>query len=106
MQTFRKNDVDKSSIQFKSGFSRSPNSQSDEKRLKIREFTSWASCFAVISGLTGLIKFLQVGVTMDAVTSTLFYLSAAGLVYFVTRIIILLSKRPVQLHPGNQHELN
>jgi len=106
MQTFHKNDVDRSPIRFNSGFSPSTHSQKSEKRLKIREFLSWAACFAIIGGLTGLLKYLKIGITMDAVTSALFYLSLAGLTYFIARIIILLSKRPVQLHSGNLHELN
>ncbi len=105
MQTFRRNNVDISPVQFNAGFSQKPVPPIGEKRLKIKEFISWAACFAVISGLTGLLKYLKVGVTMDTVTSVLFYLSLAGLIYFVTRIIIL-SRTQVQIHPNNLHELN
>ena len=105
MQTFRRNNVDISPVQFNAGFSQQPISPIREKRLKIKEFISWAACFAVISGLTGLLKFLKVGVTMDSVTSALFYLSLAGLVYFITRIVRL-SKSQVQIHSNNLHELN
>ena len=105
MQTFRRNNVDISPIQFNSGFSQQPVSPIRAKTLKIKEFISWAACFAVVSGLTGLLKYLKVGVTMDTVTSILFYLSLAGLVYFVTRIIIL-SRTQVQIHANNLHELN
>ena len=105
MQTFHKNDVDISPIRFNSGLPQQANSSDTEKRLKIREFISWSACFAIICGLTGLLKFLKVGITMDTVTSVLFYLSLAGLIYFVARIIMM-SKSPVQLHARNLHELN
>jgi hypothetical protein len=105
MQTFRRNNVEISPVQFNAGFSQPSISQSREKALKIKEFVSWAACLAIIFGLTGLIKYLKVGITMDTVTSTLFYLSLAGLIYFVTRIV-LLSKSRVRLHSTRLHELN
>ena len=105
MQTFRRNNVDISPVQFNAGFSQQPIPPVREKRLRIKEFISWAACFAVVAGLTGLLKYLKVGITMDTVTSSLFYLSLAGLVYFVARIIIL-SRSRVQIHSGNLHELN
>ncbi|HET7003213.1 MAG TPA: hypothetical protein VFI33_17945 [Puia sp.] len=105
MQTFRRNNVDISPVQFNAGFSQHPIPPVREKKLKIKEFISWAACFAVISGLTGLLKYLKVGITMDTITSSLFYLSLAGLIYFVTRIVML-SRSHVQVHPGNLHELN
>ena len=105
MQTFRRNNVDISPVQFNSGFSQQPVPPIKEKTLKIKEFISWAACFAVVSGLTGLLKFLKVGVTMDTVTSILFYLSLAGMIYFITRIVVL-SRSQVQIHSNNLHELN
>ena len=105
MPTFRRNAIDISPARFSSGFSQAPVSPNQEKRLKIREFISWSVCFAIVTALTGLLKFLKVGITMDTVTSILFYLSLAGLIYFVTRII-LLSKNPVHLPSRNLHELN
>ncbi|HEY2649112.1 MAG TPA: hypothetical protein VGI38_07950 [Puia sp.] len=105
MQTFHRNDVDRSPIRFNSGISQTTNLSKSEKRLKIREFVSWSVCFAVVCGLTGLLKYLKVGITMDTITSALFYLSLAGLIYFITRIIMM-SKSPVQLHSTNLHELN
>jgi hypothetical protein len=105
MQTFRRNNVDISPVQFNAGFSQQPIPPIREKTLKIKEFISWAACFAVISGLTGLLKFLKVGVTMDTVTSALFYLSLAGLIYFIARIVRL-SRSHVQIHSNNLHELN
>jgi hypothetical protein len=105
MQTVRKSAIDISPAQFGSGISQPPVTPDQEKRLKIKEFTSWSVCFAVVCGLTGMLKFLKVGITMDSVTSSLFYLSLAGLIYFVTRIIMI-SKNPVHLYPNNLHELN
>jgi len=105
MQTFRRNNVDISPVQFNAGFSPQPIPPVREKTLKIKEFISWAVCFAVVCGLTGLLKFLKIGVTMDTVTSSLFYLSLAGLIYFITRIV-LLSRSQVQIHSNNLHELN
>ena len=105
MQTFRRNNVDISPVQFNAGFSQQPIPPVREKKLKIKEFISWAACFAVISGLTGLMKFLKVGITMDTVTSALFYLSLAAMIYFITRIVIL-SRSQVQIHSRNLHELN
>jgi hypothetical protein len=105
MQTFHRNDVDRSPIRFNSGLPQANDSSKSEKKLKISEFISWSVCFAVVCGLTGLLKYLKVGVTMDTITSALFYLSLAGLIYFITRIIMM-SKSPVQLHSTNLHELN
>ena len=105
MQTFRRNNVDISPVQFNSGFSQQPISPIREKTLKIKEFMSWSACFAVIAGLTGLLKYLKVGITMDTITSILFYLSLAGLIYFVIRIVRL-SRSQVQIHSNNLHELN
>jgi|SRR5450432_2813718 predicted membrane channel-forming protein YqfA (hemolysin III family) len=105
MQTVRKNAIDISPSQFGSGFPKAPVSPDQEKKLKIREFMSWSACFAVVCGLTGLLMILKVGITMNTVTSTLFYLSLGGLIYFVTRII-LISRIPVHLHSNKLHELN
>jgi hypothetical protein len=105
MQTFRRNNVDISPAQFNSGFSQTTISPATEKSLKIKEFISWSTCFAIISGLTGVLKFLKIGVTMDSVTSVLFYLSLGGLIYFVVRIV-LLSRTRVHLHSNRLHELN
>jgi hypothetical protein len=105
MQTFRRNNVDISPLQFNAGLSQQTGSPIREKTLKIKEFISWATCFAVISGLTGLLKYLKVGITMDVITSALFYLSLAGLIYFIARIIML-SRSRIQVHSKNLHELN
>ena len=87
MQTVRRqNRTDVPSSGFKSQISQVPASKNQAKRLKIREYISWSACFFVITLLTGLIKFLKLGITMESVTSTVFYLSLAGLVYFISRI--------------------
>ncbi len=104
MQTVRKQNM--KSPGFSSSISNIPVSENQAKRLKIREFISWAACFAVITGLTGMLKILKVGITMDSVTSWMFYLSIVGLVYFIFRIISI-SRNPVQMMERNQiHELN
>jgi hypothetical protein len=105
MQTVREKANDISQTQFGAGFSQLPVSPDQVKKLKIREFKSWSVCFGVVCGLTGLLKFMKVGIIMNPVTSTLFYLSLGGLVYFIYRII-LISRNPVQLHPNSLHELN
>ena len=93
------------SPEYSSSFSKSPIPTIQEKRLKIREYISWSVCFAIISSLTGLMKFLKVGITADTVTSVLFYLSLFGLGFFITRIISV-SKNPVQVEESTRHELN
>jgi hypothetical protein len=106
MQTIREQkSIDNLPSRFKSSFSAFPISSDQAKRLKIKEFISWSVCFALIFGLTGLMKLLKLGVTMDSVTSILFYLSLAGLIYFIRRII-LLSRNPVQVNSEVLHELN
>jgi hypothetical protein len=75
------------------------------KKLKFREFISWSVSFGVISILTGLLKFLKIGVTMDSVTSVLFYLSIAGLFYFSYRIFVI-SKNSINRNTESFHGLN
>jgi len=98
MQTVHKQNM--ISPGYNSSFSRIPDPANQAKRLKIREFISWSVCFATIAGLTGLMKILKVGVTMDTVTSGLFYLSLLGLIFFISKIISA-SKNPVQLKSSN-----
>lgn len=90
---------------FDTSFPFIPDPVTQIKKLKIKEFISWAVCFAVISGLTGLMKYMKVGVTMDSVTNVMFYGSLAGFIYFVLKIIRI-SKIPVQMHSGSAHALN
>lgn len=75
------------------------------KKLKIREYISWSACFGVIFILTGLLKFLKVGVAMDMVTSAFFYLSILGLSCFVYKIISF-PKSYVEKETADFHNLN
>jgi hypothetical protein len=105
MQTVREQKIiDVSAAGFRTSPSQSPVSN-QENTLKIREFISWSVCFAVVAGLTGLLMYLNVGVTMESVTSILFYSSLAGLIYFVSKII-LTSRKPVHMNTRTLHELN
>jgi hypothetical protein len=80
-------------------------SANQTKKLKIREYISWSVCFVIISGLTGLMKLLKIGVTMDSVTSILFFLSLGGLTYFISKIY-LFSRNPVRTNSKILQELN
>jgi hypothetical protein len=82
-----------------------PVSENQVKHLKIIEFRSWSLCFSVIVLLTGLLKYFKLGITMETVTSLLFFSSLFGLVYFIYRIVTL-SRSPVQLKSNQVHELN
>ena len=104
MQTIREQKVI-SPNSFPSGFPVSPVSQPEVKRLKIKEFTSWAVCFAAVTGLTGTMKIMKVGITMDTVNSVLFFLSLSGLGFFIYRIIAI-SKTPAGLNRSDLHKLN
>jgi|SRR5450631_2639179 hypothetical protein len=107
MQTVREQAkmVNISTPGLKSIISPVPDSTNHSKRLKIREFISWSVCFAIVSLLTGLLMILKVGITMETVTASLFFLSLGGLIYFIYRIIVL-SKEPVLFDPAVPHELN
>jgi hypothetical protein len=80
-------------------------SENNTDRLKIRELISWSVCFAAISLLTGLLKFLKVGVTMDSVTSFLFYTSLIALAYVIYRIINF-PRNSAHVKSTQHHELN
>jgi hypothetical protein len=90
---------------FGTSISNVPVPDSQLKRLKIREFGSWAACFGVIAGLTGMIKIMKIGITMDSVTSAMFYSSLLALAFCVYRIISLV-RMPVSLSGNQRHELN
>jgi hypothetical protein len=106
MQTLREQSrVGLSNSVFQASQSQSRATASPENRLKIKEFTSWSICFAIVGVLTGLLKYLKVGITMDSITSVLFYSSLSALAYFIYRIISL-SRNPVQVKRNNYHELN
>jgi hypothetical protein len=92
---------------YGSSFSKIQVPANQSNRLKIREFISWTVCFAIITTLTGLLKFLKIGVTMDSVTSALFYLSLFGTAFFIYRIINLTtSGTRIHLKGNNLQELN
>jgi hypothetical protein len=82
-----------------------PVSEYQTKRLKIVEFRSWSVCFSVIVVLTGMLKIFKLGITMDSITSFLFFSSLGGLAYFIYRIVTI-SRSPVQLKANILHELN
>jgi hypothetical protein len=106
MQTVRgQKIIDISTSGFRSTFSQVPVSANQAKRLKIKEFISWSVCFGLVTVLTGLMKFLKTGLTMDSVTSILFFSSLAGLVYFVYKIV-LVYRHPEQMNTHPLHELN
>ena len=106
MQTLREQGrIDLSNSGFQTSQSRPTVTADPENRLKIKEFTSWSVCFGIVTALTGLLKYLKVGVTMDSITSVLFYTSLFALAYFIYRIISL-SRNPAQVKRNNYHELN
>jgi hypothetical protein len=84
---------------------RFPDPARQIKSLKISEFTSWSVSFGIICLLTGLLKFLKLGVTMEPVTSIFFFFSLFGLIYSVSKAIKLSNG---SLHKDGQvfHELN
>jgi hypothetical protein len=86
-------------------YSPSSATENQSTRIKIRESVSWLVSFAVISFLTGLLKFLKIGVTVESITSALFYISLFSVSYFIYRIVAL-SRNTAQLRKGNLHELN
>ncbi len=106
MQTVREQQtIDISPVRHNSPMIPAPVSPDQVKKLKIREFISWSVCFAVITALTGLMKVLKVGVTMDTVTSILFFLSLCGLIFLISRIVSL-SRNPVPSNPRSRNDLN
>jgi hypothetical protein len=90
---------------FTPSYSKTPVSENQVNHLKIREFISWLVCFTVIGCLTGIMKFLKLGITAESITSALFYISVLAVAYFTYRIISL-SRNPVPLKSGKLHELN
>ncbi|MEJ0080361.1 MAG: hypothetical protein WDM78_05255 [Puia sp.] len=59
----------------------------------------------MITLLTGLLKYLRLGITMESVTSILFYSSLICLAYFMYRIFSS-SRVPFQVKDDSHHELN
>ena len=106
MQTIREGKVEDIHVSaFKSFVPSNPVLANPAKRLKQREYISWVVCFGIVSFLTGLLKFLKVGITMDSITSTLFYFSLVGLFYFLYKIFSL-SKNKLSESSGSFHGLN
>ena len=97
--------MDIQSTGFLPSYSQTPSSENQVNRLKISEFKSWLACFAIVAFLTGLLKFLKVGVTVEPITSMFFYISLLAVAYFLYRIVSL-SRNPVQVKTGSLHELN
>jgi len=90
---------------FIPNYSPSSTTENQSTRIKIRESISWLVSFALITFLTGLLKFLKIGVTVESITSALFYTSLFAVSYFIYRIVVL-SRNTVQLKKENLHELN
>jgi hypothetical protein len=106
MQTIREQQsTDQSPVRLTPSYTTDSDILNQSKTLKIREYKSWSVCFAIIVGLTGLMKWLNIGVTMDSVNSILLFFSLMGLIYFVSRIYLLSGKAP---RPDSKklHELN
>ena len=106
MQTILEEKIEGSHISaFKSLASYNQSLVNPEKRQKLKEYISWSICFGIISFLTGLLKFLKVGVTMDSVTSIFFYFSLVGVSYFVYKSFSL-SKSNLRGNSSTFHGLN
>jgi hypothetical protein len=90
---------------FNSSFNGKTIGKDQAKRLKISEFKCWTASFAVISLLTGALIYLKVGVTMETITTSLFFLSLGGLIYSVYQLIHL-SRTPRTYSHSNVHQLN
>ncbi len=65
------------------------------RRTSMRDALSFSICFAVVMLLTGAMLLYRVAVTVSAVTSTLFYISLAGMAVFAVRAILLARHRVV-----------
>lgn len=80
-------------------------SENPEKRVKMNEYKSWSVCFSVIVLLTGLLKVLKLGVTMETLNSLLFYGSLGALAFMIYRVRSL-SKGATPFKIKGQHDLN
>ena len=65
------------------------------KKLQMRDAVSWSICFGIVAVLTGALLLYKIGVTMSNVTSLLFFLSLAGLVFFSSKAIRLFGSHEV-----------
>jgi hypothetical protein len=97
--------IDISSNNFPTTYPRIPDPIGQIRRLKISEFKSWSVCFGIISFLTGMLMYLKIGVTMETVTASLFFLSLGGTIYSVYKLILLV-REPARLESQRNHELN
>jgi hypothetical protein len=97
--------IDISSNNFPSTYPSIPDPTRQIRKLKISEFKSWTVSFGIISFLTGMLMYLKVGVTMETVTASLFFLSLAGMIFYVYKLI-LLSREPARLESNTRHDLN
>jgi hypothetical protein len=75
------------------------------KSLIKNENIAWLICFGIVSFLTGMLKFLKVGVTMDTVTSVFFYISLIGVFYFLYKLFSA-PKNNHRENTGPFHSLN
>jgi hypothetical protein len=107
MQTVSNNArrIDTSPNSFPNSYPRIPDPIRQIRKLKISEFKSWTICFGIISFLTGMLMYLRVGVTMETVTASLFFLSLAGMIFYVYKLI-LLSREPARLESNSRNDLN
>ena len=107
MQTIRDNTrrIDISSNNFPTTYPSIPDPTRQIRKLKISEFKSWTVSFGIISFLTGMLMYLKVGVTMETVTASLFFLSLAGMIFYVYKLIHL-TREPIRLESNTRHDLN
>jgi hypothetical protein len=90
---------------FKSPASLNSFPSKPAKSLIKNENIAWLICFGIVSFLTGMLKFLKVGVTMDTVTSVFFYISLIGVFYFLYKLFSA-PKRNHRENTGPFHSLN
>ncbi|HSZ31749.1 MAG TPA: hypothetical protein VK772_00485 [Puia sp.] len=90
---------------FKSPASLNSFAAKPSKSLIKNENISWLICFGIVSFLTGMLKFLKLGVTMDTVTSVFFYVSSIGVFYFLYKIFSAPKTSPAK-NAGSFHSLN
>jgi hypothetical protein len=114
MQTVRSHSklIDTSLSGYNSPHSQIPDPSGQIKKLKISELKSWSVCFSIISILTGLLMYMRLGVTMENITSVLFFFALSGLIYSIYRIVKLSKdsaapvSKPLPLDAKPLHELN
>ena len=90
---------------FSTSYPRIPDPANQIKSLKISEFKSWSVCFGIICALTGLLMYLQVGITMESVTVGLFFFALAGMLVSIYKLVNVF-REPATLQTKTQLELN